>query len=153
MPFLAHQDCFFFFLFWIDCVSLTLCILYDFFHDFWMKCVHDVEHVFSIALSSFCILFWKVLCHILQFQKSLIQVFYRYLIILWHLDMMNLLQFHQLLLAFKDIFQETMCCHLISWHIILKQMLKLKMKNLLGDDLTCNRRDLFYLRTSKKFLS
>ena len=145
-PFLCEIDILLLLGLLVDRISLALRMSYQLFYPFWVKCICDVEHVLSIALSSFGIFIWKIVFKAWKFNELRIQVLNGELIKLWDLDELDLVQLHQMLFSLEDFFNEILGAHLVWHHIILKNKYPKWGKYLLGDDSEDNRRCHFYLR-------
>ena len=112
--FLLHVDA-------LHRMSLLQRVLDNLGKDFFVEGVGDVEHVLSIALPAFWVLVREVLRHILKLDQILVEMLDGQLIKLDHLDELDFLKLHELLITLEHLLRKIPGEHLVGWHIVLKK--------------------------------
>ena len=83
-PMVAHHDCFILHVVCFNCMSLLQSMLNQLLHNILMECVCHVEHVLSVASSSFGILGWEVISHRSELDELVVKGLHRELVVLDH---------------------------------------------------------------------
>ena len=142
---IADHDSFFSAFLTINSMSLLQGMFTQFPNNLGVQCICDVEHKFSIALSTFWIAVWKILSHIFHCDELQIQVLHTQLIVFDNGHEPNILLLHQLLLSCHHFLDEILGEHLVCGHIILRRISLENGKNLLGVDASGDHRSHPYL--------